>query len=186
MALQMSRALSTYGAEGQTDRSLHHASACWGRCYVSAGRRAQRQRYRQRISPCASPSRSTPCAPWARTLSKSWLPRPPPWQWSCLAHHHRGLLGLVGGGSRLRHVEHHHVAILAWRALEYNDLTQGLLNRFYCDCHCFGRLLLRHNTTGGTQELGGPPPRRWWWPGLDLHHYLLARSAVRQSGQRTS
>ena len=75
------------------------------------------------------------------------------------AHHHRGL---PRHGRRLLHrhstAEHHHRSqywSTAWRILEYNDLTQGLLKPFVFAIvialvGCFYGM----HTTGGTQGVG--------------------------------
>ena len=74
MALQMSRALATYGAQGQIGQIVsitlvRELGPVLASLLVADATPAASP---ANWAPCASPSRSTPCAPWAPTPFRSW------------------------------------------------------------------------------------------------------------------
>ena len=94
-------------------------------------------------------------------------------------------LGLVGGyfiASTMLNITTSQYWSTAWRILEYNDLTQGLLKPFlFAIVIALVGCYYGMNTTGGTQ--GGPLHHQGGGCGfgLDLHHHVHAGPALRKN-----
>ncbi len=163
MALQMSRALATYGAQGQIGqivsitlvRELGPVLAS----LLVAGRNASgiaSELGSMRVTEQIDAMRALGTDPIQKLVTPRLIAMAVVLP---LAHHHCGLSGL---GRRLASSPIGMLDITtsqywstAWRALEYNDLTQGLLKPFlFAIVIALVGCYYGINTTGGTQGVG--------------------------------